>query len=340
MSPENNRFAFLAVDRFLTTEVAAMAIKTALDAGLIDAVLDGPRGTSDLPIGDAAGMALLLHLLEAAGVVQIENGMVRLSDDFRAVMPFRDLILAKIDFASTVADDVRRYMKEFVGDLPAFMAQSRTFALFRYDRCFEATPENIAATGRWVGLTTALTRHEAQAFDPPFDMSRVGNMLDLGGNSGEFALQLCLRHPALRAVVFDLPVVVGIGRQHIGSHPEAARIEFRAGDMRRDVLPGEFDLVTFKSVLHDWPDADAEGMIVRAAGSLRRGGRLAIFERGPFTVPREGVSYAALTNLVFFRFFRAPKLYVDVLKRLGFRNIAVETVALDMEFHLVTAELP
>jgi len=340
VSPESNQFPFLAVDRFLVAEPGAVAIKTALDAGVIDALLAGERPACDLPIGDVSGRSLLLHLLEASGVVHIANESVRITDDFRAVMRFRDLLMAKIDFGSAVADDVRRYMPQLVGDLPAFMAESTTFALFRYDRCFDPTPENVVATQRWMRFTTALTRYEASAFDPPFDMGAVGRMMDIGGNSGEFALQLCRRHRTLRAVVFDLPVVAKIGRQHVATQPEAGRIEFRSGDVRRDILPGEFDLVTFKSMLHDWPDADAERMIVRAAGALRRGGRIAIFERGPYKVPKDGVPFSDLANLVFYRFFRSPDLYVSVLERLGFKDIAVKTVALDMDFHLVTAERP
>ena len=113
-------------------------------------------------------------------------------------------------FAARVADDVRTLLPELVGDLPAFMEKSKTFDLFRYDRCLEATPDNVARTREWVRFTTALTRYEAQGFLALADLTKVRGVMDLGGNSGEFALRLCRANPQLNAVVFDLPVVAAI----------------------------------------------------------------------------------------------------------------------------------
>src|SRR6202007_1219569 len=143
-------------------------------------------------------------------------------------------------------------LPQLLGDLPAFMAKSKTFELFRYDRCFEDTAENVAHARKWIRFTTALTRYEAQSFLTLADLTGVKCIMDVGGNSGEFALRLCRAHPQLAATVFDLPVVSAIGREHIGGAPEAPRITFQPGDMRRDALPRHFDLLTLKAVLTGW----------------------------------------------------------------------------------------
>jgi hypothetical protein len=327
---------FLRVDSFLKTELAAGALRAAFDMGLIDRLCAGPAHSDTLPPREIEAKSLLLGMLAANHVVVAGPTQIKLTDNFQAVLPFRDLLEAKLAFTAIVAEDVRNLLPQLLGDLPAFMAKSKTFELFRYDRCFEDTAENVAHAREWIRFTTALTRYEAQSFLALADLTDVRRMMDLGGNSGEFALRLCRAYPQLAATVFDLPVVCTIGRDHIDGAPEAGRITFQPGDMRRDALPRNLDLVTFKSVLHDWPEADALRLLARARESVRIGGRLAVFERGRFTLPPEGPVYSMLPNLVFFHFYRSPEFYLRALQNLGFADISIETVELDMKFHLIS----
>lgn len=62
-------------------------------------------------------------------------------------------------------------------------------------------------------ITTRLTRHEALVCMKYHDFGQYRRMLDVGGNSGEFALQVCRRHPDLRATVLDLPFHLVTGRK-------------------------------------------------------------------------------------------------------------------------------
>src|SRR6267378_1789217 len=103
-------------------------------------------------------------------------------------------------------------------------------------------------------ITTSLTRYEARACLRHHDFGRYARMLDIGGNSGEFALEICKAHPSVQATVVDLPVVCDIGREHVRREPEATRITFVEANALEDRLPEGFDVVTFKSMLHDWPD--------------------------------------------------------------------------------------
>src|SRR5436305_1534224 len=85
-------------------------------------------------------------------------------------------------------------------------------------------------------LKAALARYEAPVCLAHYDFGRHRRLLDVGGNSGEFALRLCRRHPALRATVLDLPTVCAIGRQHLRRDPEADRITFLPGNAVTDPL--------------------------------------------------------------------------------------------------------
>lgn len=336
---------FPRVDRFLESEAAAHALAFAFESGLIDR-LARRAGTEAAGLAaelrlEPAQWACLIGLLVGAGIAaEPAPGRVGLSPAFRAVLPCRDLITAKLAFAASASEDLRRHFSAFVADLPAFMAASRTFELFRYDRCFEISPDNLAATRRWVAYTTCLTRYEAGPCLDRIELRQHRRLLDLGGNSGEFAAQACRHAPLLAATVFDLPVVCELGRENLSGRPEGTRVAFRPGDLRRDPLPEGHDLVTFKSVLHDWPEAEARALLERAARALAPGGRLVIYERAPMALRERAPGYVQSADLVFQPFFREAGLYTGTLTALGLIDLTVRSVALETPFHLISARKP
>jgi SAM-dependent methyltransferase len=187
-------------------------------------------------------------------------------------------------------------------------------------------------------ITTALTKYEAQACLRYYDFSRHRRILDIGGNSGEFALRICRAHPGIEATVFDLPVVCVVGRQHVGSEPEASRISFVEGNALTDDLPAGVDLITFKSMLHDWPEKEARQLITRAVGALAPGGRVLVFERGPLEEGTQQMSYAGIPMLIFFHSFRGPTIYQEQFAELGLEDITEKKLLLDTPFFIVTAK--
>ena len=331
---------------FLGTEMDARAIKSAMEIGLIDALnVGGATSQNMLSSGcrvSPVGLGLLIDLLEVNGVVARTSDLIELTPGFKSALRFRDLLEARIAFADLVWPDIHGLFTQLLTDLPQFMARSKIFDLFRYDRCFEVTPENVDATGAWTRFTTCLTKYEAAGALDHVDVGSVGSFIDLGGNTGEFALQVCKRNPGTEAVVVDLPVVCELGRRHVAAADAAAaaRISFFPCDMRRDALPIAADLVAFKSVLHDWPDADAELLLERAHALVRPGGRLLIFERGPIALRGKRISYAMVPELVFLHFLRPADLYLGKLQQLGFVSIEHRRVELDMGFHLIVARRP
>jgi SAM-dependent methyltransferase len=335
---------FLCVDDFLANMVAAQALRAALALGLIDRLIDAQpasldRLQRDWP-GDRQGLFCLLELLAANQVVEQLPDHIRLTDSFTLALRYRDLLEAELDFAQLVAPDLIELFPLLIVEPGRFAQQARIFNLFRYDRCFEPTAENLAATERWVRFTTCLTRYEARACMRLHDFSRFQAMLDLGGNSGEFVLQLCKRHPGLVGTVFDLPLVCRIGREHVKREPEAPRIRFIEGNALLDPLPGDFDLVTFKSMLHDWPQSETVQLLARATRSLKPGGTLMIFERGPLEPGRAPIPHGMIPMLLFFRSFRDPSFYAEQIAGLGFEQIEIQFIRLETPFFLVTGRRP
>jgi len=319
----------------------AQALATAFQLGLIDRLAAGPQPAAGLSRQfslEPPGLDLLLGLLAGSGVVALSaDGTPRLSDRFLAALAHRDLLEAKLDMLSLAVPDLVLGLTDLVKEERRFMAHSRIFKLFDYARASAPSAENAEWTRRWVRYTTALTKYEAHACLDRHDFSRDRQLLDVGGNSGEFAAQICARHPQLQATVLDLPVVCQVGQAHLRGRPEAARIRFVAGDARTDPWPEAIDVVTFKSVLHDWPDREATLLLTRARDALRPGGTLVIFERTRMPLAEGPLSYAATPMLLFARSFRDESWYRSRLDELGFTNARAQHVTLDTPFMIVEA---
>lgn len=338
---------FLSVNAFLDTEMDARAIRSAIELGILDKLcvdqaISLPSLAAERRISPA-GLGLLVDLLEANNVIARTGELIALTPAFREALQFRDLLESRIAFSDLVWPDIHTLFTALLTDLPQFMARSKVFDLFRYDRCLDVTSENLAAASIWTRLTTCLTKYEAAAALDQVDLASARNFIDLGGNTGEFALQACRRNAQLEATVVDLPVVCALGRNHIAAAAdaaEAARIRFFPCDMRRDALPAAADLVSFKSVLHDWPDADAENLLTRARALVRPGGRIVIFERAPIELRGRRVPYSMAPDLVFLHFLRPPDLYLKKLAALGFAAIEHRRIELDIGFHLIVAHRP
>ena len=338
---------FLQVNAFLGSEIDARALKSGLELGLVD-FLQRNGATPLAVLGrelrvSPAGLGLLSDLLASNAVLVRAGDVVALTTEFEAGLRFRDLLECRIAFADLVWPDIHELFTPLLTDLPRFMSRSKVFELFRYDRCFEITAENLEATRAWTQFTTCLTKYEAAPALDMIGIDDVERLIDFGGNTGEFALQACRRNPSLQATVLDLPVVCELGRQHIArsAGPRlAGRIGFFPGDMRTGPLPSPADLVSFKSVLHDWPDADARQLIERAHLAVRPGGKLVIFERAPINLAGRRLPYALFPALAFVHFLRPAELYLTTLAEVGFEAIDHCAIELDMEFHLITAHRP
>jgi hypothetical protein len=340
----SQQFEFLIVDEFIRDLVGARALKTAFELRLIDHLMQRhPESFEELQKvanADAPGLKFVLDMLAGSGIVETRDGGYELTARFRIAMRYRDLLETRLDFAGFLSIDYLEYLTGLVIDPAGFMGKARLFKLFDYGRAREPSVENYQRTRTWMRLTTTLTRYEAQACLQFHDFSRYRSMLDIGGNSGEFALQLCRKHPALRATIMDLPLVCDIGQEHILAEPERDRIVFVRGDARADAIPAAHDLVSFKSMLHDWPEDAARQFMVKAADALQPGGTLMVFERSALELGTRVPAFASIPTLLFFRSYRPASFYVSQLESMGFTDIEVKEIELELPFLLVCGRKP
>jgi hypothetical protein len=122
-----------------------------------------------------------------------------------------------------------------------------------------------------------LTRQVTAAVLTAYDFARFGCVADVGGGSGAFLVGLLSAYANLSAVLFDQPHVIANVDPALAGEL-ADRCTVIGGDFFVSV-PAGADAYVVKSVLHDWPDAEAVTILesCRAAGGA--GSTLLIVER-------------------------------------------------------------
>jgi SAM-dependent methyltransferase len=205
------------------------------------------------------------------------------------------------------------------------------FGSFDYSLCQGTDQESLQSALGWVRLTTALTRYEAALFRDLVPWHAQRNWLDLGGNSGEFAIQICNHFPELRATVVDLPAVCALGRKHVESYGMTHRIDFQPGDFLKDPWSGLFDVITFKSVLHDWPDQHARVLLQKAWDHLTHGGRLVVLERVNIPGGQVPLGFGQSPVWMFWNHYRSPGFY---------ESFAAEYLNTRPETRIIQADMP
>ncbi len=161
---------------------------------------------------------------------------------------------------------------------PAGSGSDEEGAAFIYKEGIESAMEAEASAR---SLTLALAGR-ARVVAPvlaekcPLDDARV--LLDVAGGTGIYSIAWLLRHPDLRAIVWDRPEVLKVAVEMAETYGVADRLEARPGDMFKDPMPEKADVILLSNVLHDWDVPDCWVLVSRCASALRPGGRLLIHD--------------------------------------------------------------
>ena len=125
-------------------------------------------------------------------------------------------------------------------------------------------------------------------------------MLDIGGSHGFIPAAMCRRHPALSAVVLDLPVAVRHAAPLLAAEGLGTRVVHREGDARVDDLgTGEWDLIYISQLLHHFDEATNRALMQRVARALKPGGYVAVVELVRPATPGGSGQVGALLDLYF-----------------------------------------
>src|SRR5688500_11519616 len=123
----------------------------------------------------------------------------------------------------------------------------------------------------------SLSMMTAHKLGEAVDLCDFRRLLDIGGGSGAYDIELCKQYGELRATVFDLPHVAAIAAGKIIEAGLTDRIE-TAGGSFFEQLPKDHDAHLLSMVLHDWDEAKNRALLRRSFEALPRGGAVIISE--------------------------------------------------------------
>ena len=103
----------------------------------------------------------------------------------------------------------------------------------------------------------------------------IRRVVDVGGGTGALLAEVLRAHPEVRGTLVDLPSTVARSTAIFTAAGVADRVSTSAQSFF-DPLPAGADLYLLKSVLSDWPDAEAATILRRCAEAARPVGRVII----------------------------------------------------------------
>lgn len=136
----------------------------------------------------------------------------------------------------------------------------------------------------------------------------VSKLLDVGGGSACFSIEIARRFPSLHCTVLDLAAVCDVAQKYIARSGVSARVETYQADMFAHAWPHGCDVVFLSDILHDWGETECVELAARSYASLSPGGRIVIHEL-LWNDRKDGPLVAALYSLCMVRATAAGRQY-------------------------------
>jgi ubiquinone/menaquinone biosynthesis C-methylase UbiE len=151
-------------------------------------------------------------------------------------------------------------------------------AAFIYKEGIESAMEREASARSLTMALAGRANNVAPALAENYPLDGAKHLLDVAGGTGIYAIAWLLRHPQLKATVWDRPEVLKVAAEMAERHGVTDRLELLAGDMFTDPVPMGADVILLSNVLHDWDIAEAKALLHRCVRSLPMGGRILIHD--------------------------------------------------------------
>lgn len=174
----------------------------------------------------------------------------------------------------------------------------------------------------------SLSTFTARSLGEAVDFRPFRKLLDVGGGSGAFDIELCQRYSNLSATVYDLPFVAEIAAERIAEAGLTDRIATHPGDFFADSsYPGGHDVILLSMIMHDWSEQEDRAILEKCYEALPSGGAVVISEllvndnkTGP--APAALMSLNMLVETVGGRNYTAAE-YRSWLEDIGYRDVRV-----------------
>jgi 3-hydroxy-5-methyl-1-naphthoate 3-O-methyltransferase len=106
----------------------------------------------------------------------------------------------------------------------------------------------------------------------------VRRLLDVGGGSAIFAIEVAKSRPALQATVMEIAAVCAEADGYIAAAGVGPQVRTQAVNMFTEAWPAGFDAHFLSNILHDWSDDTCRMLVRKSFDALPSGGRILLHE--------------------------------------------------------------
>jgi hypothetical protein len=171
----------------------------------------------------------------------------------------------------------------------------------------------------------------AMALAKVFDFSKYKNMIDIGGGSGAYAINVVKEYPNMNATVADLAPVCQVAEGYIASYGVGSRVKTMPLDFWKQDIPKGHDVAFLSHIIHDYDEEKDVALLKKIHASLSPGGAVIISEwmlnddkTGPVPSAMMGLNMIIETNGG--RNYSFAEIS-EMLKKAGFKNIEKRPLA-------------
>jgi ubiquinone/menaquinone biosynthesis C-methylase UbiE len=185
----------------------------------------------------------------------------------------------------------------------------------------------VADARRYHNATYSIGMGAGRRFVRQVDLSKRRRIMDIGGGSGAYCIAAAKAHPAIRAVVLDLPVVCEVARDFIAENGVSDRVEARPCNFTRDPFPADCDVAIMASNLPMYGREMIAAVITKAHDALLPGGEMHLIgettnndRTGPWGPAYWGLGQAVVDSL---GLAHSEADVIGYFRDAGFTNVAV-----------------
>ena len=138
--------------------------------------------------------------------------------------------------------------------------------------------DDAEAARRFSAAQHAGSRSLGHALARRVDFTPFTCLLDLGGGSGAYTVEILRRYPHLHAIILDLPQVSRLAEEVMRQEGLAERVQTVAGDYEHEPLPPGPDVVLWSGNLHASSPQSCQRVLTRLHALLPPAGMLLIHD--------------------------------------------------------------
>ncbi len=152
----------------------------------------------------------------------------------------------------------------------------------------------------WVESFIAAMHHrgvlQAKILSTMIDLSNVEKILDIGGGSAAFSMQLVKKKPDIKATVLDLPHVIPLTKKYVEQEDLSHKFEYIEGNYIDKEFGAGYDLILLSAIVHINSYEQNKKVVKKCADALNDNGIIIISD---FIMNEERIlpSYGAIFSL-------------------------------------------